>query len=293
MFHPFAKLEAFRRARTAAPVTRFSCCRLALAAVGLWLASLPATLPAAEPVGIAVLVYHRVSSEGGKGDAETIPLDRFRAQMAYLAAKGYSTISVQDLVEVLEGIRNAPPKAVVITFDDAWASAQPALDVIRERGFKASLFIPSGVLVEGENMRWSDLQGLGTFPNFEFGSHSLTHPCRPSLVDWVENRVPGKGIPEVKLELTQSRNDIEQKLGRPVRYFAWPCGIFNNHLIGLAKEAGYEGLLTAWEGKNFPGGDPFVIHRLNVDGSCPITDFEQGLLAGKHITCNGPQKQHE
>lgn len=95
----------------------------------------------------------------------------------------------------------------------------------------------------------------------------------------------GRSVRDVSTELTQSRNELEAKLGRAVRYFAWPCGIFNQQLIGLAQDAGYEGLLTAWEGKNFAGGDPFVIHRLNVDDSCPLADFERGLLAGKHITC--------
>jgi peptidoglycan/xylan/chitin deacetylase (PgdA/CDA1 family) len=211
-----------------------------LAAIALCAAIWSVPASAGGRQGIAVLVYHQVSAVGGLGNAETIPLDRFRAQMSYLATNGYQTLSVRDLVEVLKGEKRTSEKSVLITFDDAWRSALPALNIIEEMGFKASLFIPSGALQPGENMSWEDIQRLSRSPNFEFGSHSLTHPCHggPNLVDWLEGRAPGKGIADVISELQQSKHAIETQLNRPVTFFAWPCGIFNPRLIELAQRGG-------------------------------------------------------
>ncbi|MEJ2264409.1 MAG: hypothetical protein P8X95_13265 [Anaerolineales bacterium] len=72
---------------------------------------------------LRVLTYHRVA------EPDTYPfLDSnlisatplaFERQMAYLAAN-YQILSVADLLEVSQSRRPLPPKALMVTFDDAY-----------------------------------------------------------------------------------------------------------------------------------------------------------------------------
>lgn len=62
-------------------------------------------------------------------------------------------------------------------------------------------------------------------------------------------------------------------------------GWYNEKLIEMAKDAGYEALLTAEDGVNTAGGDVFRIKRIFIDGACDMATFEQVLQDFKHHVC--------
>jgi peptidoglycan/xylan/chitin deacetylase (PgdA/CDA1 family) len=126
---------------------------------------------------LPVLMYHKVRP--GPPDALTVPLEVFTAQLDALRARGYESISFAELLAT----EPLPPKPVLLTFDDAYADFEPfALESMRERGFKATVFLPVGH-VGGENvwdgggeplMDWDDLRRLGG-SDVEWGLHSWNH----------------------------------------------------------------------------------------------------------------------
>ena len=104
-------------------------------------------------------------------------------------------------------------------------------------------------------------------------------------MDWLKGHVPKKGLERVDWELKESRRELENKLGRPVPYLAWPSGIYSDRLIHLAQDAGYKALLTIDNGLNRPGGDPFRIHRTMINGACGLGDFTAILSDGAYRKC--------
>lgn len=232
--------------------------------------------------GIPVLIYHEIVSDSSKKPGnEVIALDRFEKEMRFLKEKGYHDLSFKEFVQILQGKKSAPDKAVVITIDDGFKNALQAVPILQRYNLKASFWIIAGDKgIGGQYMDWKDIEALDHNPLVEVESHSFSHPC--DMVSWINGLTEGKGESDIRFELQESKRLLEQHLGHPIRYFAWPCGRYNERIIQLAREAGYEALLTAWNGLNVPGQDVMQIHRTIVSGSNNLEVFSAQLKDGLH-----------
>jgi len=264
-----------------------------LAAAGLLAvaSSGAAAAPRAPDAGIPVLIYHQITTDGQPPGETVIALDRFEAQMRWLAENGYRTLSMAELVAIVAGRRPMPARAVVLTFDDGWKNVLNAVPVLERYRMKASFWIIAEKGIGDDYMVWSDIEALARHPGFQVESHTMTHPWDPAdnLVTWVEGKVPGKDAERARAELVDSKREIERHLHRPVHYLAWPCGWYNDALIRLAVDAGYVALLTAEAGLNAPRGDTLRIKRTFIDGNCGLDDFARTVVAGRYRVCD-PQR---
>jgi peptidoglycan/xylan/chitin deacetylase (PgdA/CDA1 family) len=235
--------------------------------------------------GVPVLIFHQVVTNGEQPDQTVISFENFANQMQYLADNGYNPISIRELVAFMDG--SAPiDKPVVLTFDDGWKNTLNAIPILKKHGFKASFFVITGAIdgnFGNDYMTWSDVKIIAEDQNFEIASHAVTHPWDPSdnLVSWGEGKNQGKSLQNVRYELAESKHVLEKKLGRRIKYFAWPCGWYNDTLIQIAEEVGYTALLTTRPGKNIQRGDFLRIKRYTVDGSEDLTHFIEMLLPYK------------
>ena len=239
---------------------------------------------AAAPV--PVLVYHQIVAAGEAPGPTRITLEHFRAQMDQLAVAGYRTLDVDGLLSAMAS-GTTPERAVVVSFDDGWASQLDALEVLRERRQRAVLFVFPGSGVGdswGNHLDWDDLAAVAAEPLFEVQAHTLTHPGEPddNLLAWLEGRTPGRDREDVMEELRGSRALLETRLGTTVEAMAWPGGWYDGRLVALARDAGYRALFTIDEGGNGPGDDPMRIRRLLVHGACGPAAFLRMLAEVRH-----------
>lgn len=237
--------------------------------------------------GIPVLIYHEVPETSGEPGETVIRLADFKAQMRYLFDSGYTTISMDELVGFMKGEGAAPKKPIVLTFDDGWKSQLNAVPILDQFHFKASFWIFPGKGTGEPYFNWDDVAAISRNPNFQIGSHSMTHPWdrTSNLVTWSNGKVDGRGAGDVEYELKESQRILEQKLDRKVAYFAWPCGWYTDAMVEMARSAGYEALLTAEAGSNRRGGDIFRIRRIFVDGACGLEVFKQTLRDHQYQVC--------
>ncbi|MBM9502176.1 polysaccharide deacetylase family protein [Leptospira sp. 201903071] len=247
------------------------------------------------PKGIPVLIYHEIVTESDRDPGETVIfLEKFQEQMKYLSSHGYHPISMKQLLLYLKGGHPLPDRSIVLNFDDGWKNVLNAVPTLKKYSFPASFWIIAGPkgIGKGEYMEWSEIKELSQNPLFEIGSHTYSHPWNPkdNLVTWVDNRVPGKGKKEALFELKESKRILEEKLGIPIDYLAWPCGWYNKPLIRLAKLSGYKALLTTEQGANLPGADPMRIKRIFIDGKCDLATFIEQLENPKYTVCQKTQK---
>jgi len=75
---------------------------------------------------------------------------------------------------------------------------------------------------------------------------------------------------EVKLynEVVTSGEELQNIVGKPVRYFSFPFGMpsnLNARAFEMAYEYGYEAVCSAYGSYNFPGDDSFHIRRIHAD----------------------------
>jgi peptidoglycan/xylan/chitin deacetylase (PgdA/CDA1 family) len=183
--------------------------------------------------------------------------------MAYLAAQGYASLTLRDLSEIGGHV---PERAVVITFDDAYACVRErAFPILQRYGFVATVFAIAGYVGEengwdvrfpGMRSRHLDWHGLKELlaAGWEVGSHSMTHPKLTAL--------PEDGVWQ---ELHGSKVLLEDALGTPIVSFSYPFGRYDRRIMNLAQKAGYRYGCTL-DGRSFssPTADGFLISRRGV-----------------------------
>jgi peptidoglycan/xylan/chitin deacetylase (PgdA/CDA1 family) len=102
----------------------------------------------AAPAGsFAVLTYHRVDAPSAKPwlypPLLSATPDAFAAQMQAIA-RGSSPIGLPDLIAAVHGGPRLPRRAVLVTFDDAYADFRDvAWPILRRFGIAPTLFVPT------------------------------------------------------------------------------------------------------------------------------------------------------
>lgn len=176
------------------------------------------------PSGLPILTFHAID-DGAPPLA--FPADRFATGLAALAAAGWRSVPLLELVAALAGTAPLPAKTFAITFDDGYRSVyDAALPVLAGLGLPATLFVSPGATPPGaagrlspmagrERLTWRELRELADH-GVEIGSHTVDHPDL-TLLDTAA----------IERELRRSRELLEQGLSRPVRCFAYPFGRFD------------------------------------------------------------------
>lgn len=238
---------------------------------------------------VPVLMYHQIVDSTMPGDKTRISLKRFEEQLDWLSANDYTSLTLDEFVAFTHGV-SVPDRSVVLTIDDGWKSQLQMLPALNRHNFKAVFFVFPGGGVEdpyGDYLDWQELQEISDDPKFEIQAHSMSHPWDKdsNLVTWIQRRTPGKNRSDVEYEIKQSKFMLEQRLGVPIKYFAWPAGYYNQTLIQIASDAGYEALFTITDGATRPGDDPREIPRLFIDGACDLMGFKQTLREYREVSC--------
>jgi peptidoglycan/xylan/chitin deacetylase (PgdA/CDA1 family) len=190
---------------------------------------------------LLVLCYHAVSDRWPSRLAVT--RTELRRQLAHLVDRGYRGVTFSEAVT---GPANG--KRLAITFDDGYASlADAALPILAELGLPATVFVPTDFAGRGQPMTWpgidewmdsgyeNELEPLDwdqiralAAAGWEIGSHTRSHPRLTQLDD-----------ERLAVELSESRIELERRLGRPCRSIAYPYGDVDERVIGAARDAGY------------------------------------------------------
>jgi peptidoglycan/xylan/chitin deacetylase (PgdA/CDA1 family) len=111
---------------------------------------------------LRVLTYHRVDTPQTRPWLDPVLIsaspDVFEVQMKYLTAN-YQPISIFDVLEALEKSDQTilPPRAVLVTFDDAYQDfEQHAWPVLKRYQIPVTLFVPTAFPDHPERLFWWD-----------------------------------------------------------------------------------------------------------------------------------------
>ena len=96
---------------------------------------------------ISILMYHQVGDfppmQGHR--ANYCDRRRFASQMRFLRRFGYRVLSLDEALVCLRGEQLAPPRAVVLTFDDGYEGfLHHAMPELQRHGFPAIVYAISG-----------------------------------------------------------------------------------------------------------------------------------------------------
>ncbi len=214
-----------------------------------------------------VLGWHRIADDRANG--WTVSNAAFVRQIRWLQ-KHFQFVSLEEIQRRIRENRNSRP-CVGITFDDGYAeNCRRAIPLLIEERIPCTYFVTVKNVVNGEPFAHDVAAGGRFAPNtldqlramaaagVEIGAHGYTHADLGNLAD----------RDALRREIVASKEHLQATLGRTVRYFAFPFGLYANlspAAFRLAEEAGYAGVCSAYGGFNFPGDDPFHLQRIVVD----------------------------
>lgn len=89
------------------------------------------------------------------------------------------------------------------------------------------------------------------------GMHIGAHTVNHAFLDELDEEVAWK-------EITESIRQLEEKVGCPVRLFAYPAGRFKEDLKKLLRNAGIEAAVLSEPGQNGPKTDLLQLYRIDV-----------------------------
>ena len=217
----------------------------------------PTPTGAGNTLQVPILMYHYLSDPPRNANAIRRDLsvgpDNFEAQLAYLRQAGYETISMNQLSYALSQQAALPEKPLIITFDDGYRdNYENAFPLLRKYGYTATFFVFTQPIdtYNVDYLTWEMIIEMHQ-AGMEFGSHSYRHPdLRDRDVDFLV------------FEIVGSREAIEERIGEPVRFFAYPAGQYDGLTIEVLHSANFWGAVTTQFGANQTYQDRFEMTRI-------------------------------
>src|ERR1044072_9398744 len=216
---------------------------------------------------LSVLAYHAIDDLSGDPLIEkySVPPVRFAEQLDYLRARGWSFVSLDQVMASFDGGPSLPRRAILLTFDDAYADLLDAASpVLSERGIPAVAFAVTGQIGgtnvwDSENgatpLKLLDAEGLRQIAErgIEVGAHTVNHR---GLIE-----LPAD---QFKEEIAGAAEMLEQAgLPRP-RAFSYPYGHWNQEVAQAVRDAGYAVAFTVDRGVVEEGTDLHALPRMAV-----------------------------
>lgn len=229
-------------------------------------------------------MYHRVWP--GMADSLTITPEKLEEQWNWLKAQGYSTLSLQQYLDIATGRQTTyPGKSLLITFDDGYLNNLTyAYPLLQKLGWQATFFIIGGTLdgsypkSEGvdEKMSIDDLKTLDP-ATVQLAMHGYQHKDIRSLDAF---------------ELVQefaNMCDVFEDCGIPyVRTFAYPYGSrpknkkHFDEIRFLMNELAIESAFRIGnQVSKVPAPDIHEIKRIDICGTDTLEEFKIKLRKGK------------
>ncbi len=197
----------------------------------------PAGAGEAPVLAVPILLYHRFGPV--VADSTTVTTPVLESHLAYLRDHGYRVIPLRSLVDYLRH-RGAPPppRAVVITVDDAHKSVFTVLlPIVKRYQIPVTVFVyPSAISNAWYAMTWDELRALKDTGLFDIESHAYWHP---NFKVEKKRLAPAEYDAFVRMQFNKPRDVIRARLGVVPDLLAWPFGIYDDELIRDAAAAGY------------------------------------------------------
>lgn len=253
--------------------------------------------PNEEPT-VTVLMYHHFAE--GEESSVTVDPERFRDQLVTLKEAGFETITERQFLSYLNGETvDMPKKPLVITIDDGYMSNYTiAYPILAELEMHATIYVivASRGTTPGyiPHFDWEEAREMVASGWVDIQSHTFDHhhtiptisgKDRPVLAaKMVENGVEETDEQyrnRIRADLLLSKETIEREIGNEVFTITYPFGAFNDTVVEVAEELGFELAYTVKAGIVRPGDHPLKLNRINADGAFTGADLLE--VIEKHL----------
>lgn len=218
-----------------------------------------------------ILMYHNLAPDGWECNDWTVSAGEFRKDLQWLTDNGYEFVLPSELAAG----KSLPEKAVMLTFDDGYASNyEIGYPILQEYGAKAVIALITKRIEDGVEgfLTWDMCREMQRSGLVEFGSH--THDVH-ALANQGVARGEGESweaydqrvIPDVD----QSIRLIQQELGTTPVFFAYPYGRTDEWISDYMKEHFSVTVTTEYRAADISGG-LYELPRITVNNTSDLSE---------------------
>jgi peptidoglycan/xylan/chitin deacetylase (PgdA/CDA1 family) len=229
---------------------------------GTAIATLAVPLPPSQGavVRVPILVYHMVDESG---NTYSVTPRQLNQQCRWLVEHGYTTITVRQFWRAARGLADLPPNPVILTNDDGAPSVRRFARILERNGLVGTYFVNSVSPLTPRQIR--SLAERGSVE-----AHTVSHVALSGL-DYADQVA----------EISENRAYLEEIIGEPVRFLAWPYGDVNESAMEAAEAAGIVAAFgLGGTAANFDLSDPYVIPRITIFVDDDLETFAAKVTGG-------------
>ena len=218
---------------------------------------------------VPVLCYHHIRnfSAGISATMKNYSVfpEAFAAQMKILFDSGFHTILPDQLYDYLVFDGTLPDKPVMLTFDDTDEEQYSIGNMeMKKYGFKGVYFIMTISMNRPRYMTKEQIKNLSDSGNV-IAAHT-----------WDHHMVTKYLAPDWLIQLNKPQKQLETITGKPIKYFAYPFGIWNETAITEIKNQGYK-LAFSLSTKRDTIEPLYTIRRILVPGTWSATGMLKAM----------------
>lgn len=215
---------------------------------------------------IPVLMYHHILEAKDKKSKNDLVVTtaEFYKQMNYLHRNDYTTITVRELEQFLNGELALPKKSILIIFDDGYKSVYKyAYPILQEFGFKATVALITKYVPDKMQpfnparltcLSWQEIS-LGN-DVFEYINHTYSHPS-----------MKGISYNTAMTELEKVNASLKTK------YFVYPMGHTSANSERALRNLNYKLAFTTKPGFVTKSSNRLYLPRQRISAGMTIKSF--------------------
>ncbi len=226
-----------------------------------------------EPQGFPILEYHQITDEKLDPDFEiyNVPPAEFAAQLDFLQAEGYTTITLQDFMRVVHGKGKLPEKPIVLTFDDGYEdNFKIMLPILERHGMTAVIYVITNELGKKNYLTLEELKEMQR-RGIEIGSHTADHLPLTTLNAEIQLK-----------QIRESKIFLEWSGLQTIYSLSYPNGAFNAEIEEILRREEYLTAVTGEAGLNTVETNPYELYRVHIrKPRFGLTEFKFRLFKAK------------
>lgn len=214
-----------------------------------------------------LLTYHRILPAAPPENIHVLSYETFARQLKLIVDSGIPVATPTEF-----GKPRAPGERhrLGLTFDDGYLSDLICADALAVAGMKGIFFVSTAKIGERGYLDTSDIRELDAM-GMSIGSHSHEHIRLTTL------------SPEMaRMQARQSKERLEDMLGKPVDDFAFPGGARSKLLTTVVRSAGYRRQYTLAWGLNSAGHATSGVFCRSCIVQGMTDDYFMRLIAGRN-----------
>jgi len=245
-------------------------------------------------IEVPIIMYHSILKDSSRSNKYTVTPAVLEEDLKYIKDKGYTTVTIADLISYVYDNKPLPENPIVLTFDDGHYNNYGYLFPLLEKyDMKAVISIVGSYTdkftetdeanLNYSYLRWKDIKELMDTGRIEFQNHTYNlHSNTGKRIG--TKKIKGETDEHYKNVLEEDILKLQQEFKENTNYipqcFTYPFGGISNASLDIIKELGFKASLSCEQGINKLTKNPnslYLLKRYNRPSYISTYNFFQKI----------------